>query len=216
MIGKITDGQWEVLERLAEAERAAETVRQCWIPVGGAVDGHAVRALVWAGLADSAPAEEALLPGAPRPADTRAARISRDGLDALAWRHARTHTAPPSPAWAAKAADPAWREIALQPAEMLLLRRYAHLLPDLAGAPAPAETLWEALTEAHFDRDANRWRLQLDDTGLAGLAHAVHLEALVGGVTHRNRLRRAYDLGHPHPIPAACAADASVGAVSLE
>ncbi|KNE83885.1 MULTISPECIES: DUF6417 family protein [Streptomyces] len=87
------------------------------------------------------------------------------------------------------------------PAEMLLLRRYAHLVPDLTGAPAPAETLWEALTEAHFDRDANRWRLQLDDTGLAGLAHAVHLEALVGGVTHRNRLRRAHDLDHPHPIP---------------
>ncbi|WP_327191189.1 DUF6417 family protein [Streptomyces xinghaiensis] len=216
MLGKISDRQWEVLERLAEAEWAAETVRQCWIPVSGVVDGHAVRALEWAGLATTAPAEEALTPDASRPAPTRATRITPDGLDALAWRHGRTHTTPPSPAWAAKATDPAWREIALQPAEMLLLRRYAHLVPDLTGAPAPAETLWEALTEAHFDRDANRWRLQLDDTGLAGLAHAVHLEALIGGVTHRNRLRRAHDLDHPHPIPATSFTAAATAVVSLE
>lgn len=39
---------------------------------------------------------------------------------------------------------------------------------------------------------------RLDDTGLAGLAHAVHLEALVGQVTARNRLHRTL---WPHPPP---------------
>jgi len=53
---------------------------------------------------------------------------------------------------------------------MLLLRRYTYLLPDLAGALAAAGTLWEALIEAHLNPEANRWRLQLDGTGLAGLA----------------------------------------------
>ncbi|WP_327191164.1 DUF6417 family protein [Streptomyces xinghaiensis] len=155
MLGKISDRQWEVLERLAEAEWAAETVRQCWIPVSGAVDSHAVRALERAGLASTVPAE------------------------------------------------------------LLLLRRYAHLVPDLTGAPAPAETLWEALTEAHFDRDANRWRLQLDDTGLAGLAHAVHLEALVGAPT-ATACAAPTTSTTPTPSPAASAAGASAGAVSLE
>ncbi|MDG9703864.1 hypothetical protein [Streptomyces sp. DH37] len=32
---KITGGQWAVLEHLAAAERAGETVRQTWLPVGG-------------------------------------------------------------------------------------------------------------------------------------------------------------------------------------
>ena len=94
----------------------------------------------------------------------------------------RIETNPPCPAWSAKAADPAYREIALQPGEMLLLRRYVHLLPELRGAPVAADTLWEALIETHFDTAANRWCLQLDGAALAGLAHAVHLEALTGSV----------------------------------
>ncbi|WP_443076811.1 DUF6417 family protein [Streptomyces sp. TRM 70361] len=100
-----------------------------------------------------------------------------------------------------EAADSACHEIALQPREKLLLRRYTHLLPNLQAAPAAAGTLWEALIETHHDPAANRWRLQLDDAGLAGLAHAVHLEALAGQVAPRNRLHRAHDLTHPHPSP---------------
>ncbi|GAA2439140.1 DUF6417 family protein [Streptomyces macrosporus] len=72
-------------------------------------------------------------------------------------------------------------------------------MSDLQAAPAAAGTLWEALIEAHYHPDTNRWRLQLDDAGLTGLAHAAHLEALTGSVAVRNRLHRAYDLTHPHP-----------------
>lgn len=74
-------------------------------------------------------------------------RITPAGLDVLAWRHHRTTADRPCPAW---------REIALQPHERLLLRRYAHLLPDLQAAPAAAGTLWEALIEAHHDHPGPR------------------------------------------------------------
>jgi hypothetical protein len=70
-------------------------------------------------------------------------RTTPEGLDAPAWHHHRTGADRPRPAWAAKQADPAWREITLQPREMLL-RRYTHLLPGLTAAPAAAGTLWEA------------------------------------------------------------------------
>ncbi|PJE98144.1 hypothetical protein CUT44_08825 [Streptomyces carminius] len=216
MVGKITGGQWAVLERLAEREQAAETVRQTWMPVGGTTEAEAVRALEWAGLCRTVPAEEVLRANSSRPTTARAVRITPDGLNALAWHQGRTDAAPPCPAWTAKAADPAYREIALQPREMLLLRRYTHLLPGLAAAPAAAGTLWEALIEAHLDTAANRWRLQLDGTGLAGLAHAAHLEALAGQVAPRNRLHRAYDLTHPRPVPPAPCAEAAVGMVNPE
>jgi hypothetical protein len=39
MTDKITSGQWAVLEHLAAAERAGETVRQTWLPVGGPAGG---------------------------------------------------------------------------------------------------------------------------------------------------------------------------------
>lgn len=216
MVGKITGGQWTVLEHLAQADRSAETVRQTWVPVGGAVDGEAVRVLEWAGLCRTVPAGEVLRVGAFRPARERAARITPEGLDAVAWRHGRTDTNPPCPAWSAKASDPAYREIALRPHEMMLLRRYAHLVPDLTGAPAAAGTLWEALIEARHSPCINRWHLQLDDTGLAGLAHAAHLEALTGSVTVRNRLYRAYGLTHPHPVSVVPFAEATAGTAGRE
>ncbi|MEE1943010.1 hypothetical protein V1L54_26985 [Streptomyces sp. TRM 70361] len=131
MVGKITSGQWTVLEMLARAERAAQTARRTWVPVSGTVDEQAVWALEWAGLGRTTPAEDVLRASATRPRGARAARITPDGLDALAWCHARTGAAPPCPAWTAKQADPAYREIVLQPREMLLLRRYTYLLPDL-------------------------------------------------------------------------------------
>jgi hypothetical protein len=216
MTGKITSGQWAVLERLAEAERVGETVRQTWLPVGGLLDERAVRVLEWAGLCRTVPASEVLRAHASRPPEARAVRITPEGLDALAWHHHHANADRPCPAWTAKAADPAYQEVALQPHEMLLLRRYTHLLPDLAAAPAAAGTLWEALIEAHYDTAANRWRLQLDATGLASLAHAVHLEALAGQVTARNRLHRVYGLTHPHPIPAIPVAETPVDVVALE
>ncbi len=167
--------------------------------------------------ADRWAVSEVLRAHASRPPEARAARITPEGLDALAWHHHRTGADRPCPAWTTKAADPAWQETALQPHEMLLLRRYTHLLPSLAAAPAAAGTLWEALIEAHYDTVTNRWRLQLDDTGLAGLAHAVHLEALAGQVTARNRLHRAYGLTHPHPtLDASLVEAATVDAVALE
>jgi len=211
MTGKITGRQWTVLEHLAAADRAADTVRQAWLPVGGTVDEQAVRALEWAGLCRTVPAQEVLRASASRPAQARAARITPEGQDALTWHQGRAEADRPCPAWAAKQTDPAYREVALQPREMLLLRRYTHLLPNLSSAPAAAGTLWEALIEAHYDTGANRWRLQLDDAGLAGLAHAVHLEALTGQVTARNRLHRLYGLTHPHPVPAAPFAETAVG-----
>lgn len=67
MAGKITGGQWTVLEHLAQAERAAEVVRHTWVPVGGTVDEHAVRALEWVGLCRTVPVEEVLRAGAARP-----------------------------------------------------------------------------------------------------------------------------------------------------
>ncbi|WP_443076807.1 DUF6417 family protein [Streptomyces sp. TRM 70361] len=67
--------------------------------------------------------------------------------------------------------------------------------------------------EAHHDPAANRWCLQLDDTGLA---HAAYLEALAGQVSPRNRLHRTYDLTHPHPVPATAFTETPAGAVSLE
>ncbi|MGK5500375.1 DUF6417 family protein [Streptomyces sp. URMC 125] len=220
MTDKITGGQWAVLEHLAAAERAGETVRQTWLPVGGPVDERAVRALEWEGLCRTVPAHEVLRAHAARLPGARAVRITPEGMDVLAWHHHRTDAGRPCPAWTAKAADPAYQEVALQPGEMLLLRRYAHLLPDLAAAPAAAGTLWEALIEAHYDTVTNRWRLQFDDTGLAGLAHAVHLEGLAGQVTARNRLHRAYGLTHPRPVPTTPAvvlsAEAPVDAVVLE
>ncbi|MFH0246296.1 DUF6417 family protein [Streptomyces sp. HK10] len=216
MTDKITSGQWTVLEHLAAAERAGETVRQTWLPVGGPLEERAVRALEWAGLCRTVPASEVLRTSASRPPEARAARITPEGLDALAWHHHRTNADRPCPAWTTKAADPAYQEVALQPHEMLLLRRYTHLLPDLAAAPAAAGTLWEALIEAHYDTTANRWRLQLDDTGLAGLAHAAHLEAMAGQVTARNRLHRAHGLTHPYPVPAASFHRAAAGTGSLE
>ncbi len=169
----------------------------------------------WHETGVDAPALKVLRAGASRPAGARAARITPDGLDVLAWHHHRAAVDGPCPAWMAKAADPAWQEIALRPGEMLLLCRYAHLLPDLVGAPVAAGSLWEVLIEAHYAAEANRWRLQLDDAGLAGLAHAVHLEALAGSVAARNRLHRAYGLTHPHPVPAFCA-DVVVEVVGLE
>ncbi|SEQ99371.1 helix-turn-helix domain-containing protein [Streptomyces radiopugnans] len=73
MTGKITGGQWTVLEHLAAAERAAETVRQTWLPVGGPLDERAVRALEWAGLCRTVPAHEVLRAHAARPPEARAA-----------------------------------------------------------------------------------------------------------------------------------------------
>ncbi|GAA2439133.1 hypothetical protein [Streptomyces macrosporus] len=81
LIGKITGGQWALLEMPAEADRAAETVRRIRVPVGGAVE--AVRVLEWAGLCRTIPAEEMLRAGASRPTGARAARITPEGLDAL-------------------------------------------------------------------------------------------------------------------------------------
>ncbi|SFL68744.1 DUF6417 family protein [Streptomyces pini] len=216
MTDKIIGRQWTVLEHLAAAERAGETVRQTWLPVGGPLEERAVRALEWAGLCRTLPANEVLRAHAARPPEARAVRITPEGMDALAWHHHRTNADRPCSAWTTKAADPAYQEIALQPHEMLLLRRYTHLLPGLAAAPAAAGTLWEALIEAHYDTEANRWRLQLDDTGLAGLAHAVHLEALAGQVTARNRLHRTYGLTHPDPVPITPAAETPVDAAALE
>ncbi|MFH0246097.1 DUF6417 family protein [Streptomyces sp. HK10] len=216
MTDKITSGQWTVLEHLAAAERAGETVRQTWLPVGGPLEERAVRALEWVGLCRTVPASEVLRAHAARPPEARAARITPEGLDALAWHHHRTNADRPCPAWTAKAADPAYQEVALQPHEMLLLRRYTHLLPDLAAAPAAAGTLWEALIEAHYDTATNRWRLQLDDTGLAGLAHAVHLEALAGQVTARNRLHRTCGLTHPHSVPTTPAAVPTAGPTTVD
>ncbi|GAA3644601.1 DUF6417 family protein [Streptomyces chitinivorans] len=180
-----------------------------------AADERVVRAMEWTGLCRTVPAHEVLHAHAARPAEARAARITPEGMDALAWHHHRTNADRPCPAWTAKQTDPAWQEIALQPHEMLL-RRYTHLLPDLTAAPAAAGTLWEALIEAHYDTAANRWRLQLDDTGLAGLAHAVHLEALAGQVTARNRLHRTCGLTHPHLTVTTTAAVPSAGPATVD
>ncbi|MGK5497282.1 DUF6417 family protein [Streptomyces sp. URMC 125] len=189
-----------MLERLAEADRAADTVTQTWQPITDEA-AEAMRVLEETGLCRTVPASEVLRAHPARPAGGRAARITPEGLDALAWRHRRTGADEPCPAWRAKQDDPAWREIALRPGEMLLLRRYTHLASDLQAAPAAAGTLWEALIEAHLDPTANQWRLQLDDARLAGLAHAARLEALTGSATIRNRLHRVYDLTHPTPSP---------------
>ena len=112
--------------------------------------------------------------------------------------------------------DPTYREIALDPGEVLLLRRYAHLLPALRATPTTAGTLWEALIEAHYDTGTGRWRLQLDAAGLAGLAHAAHLEALTGSVAVRERLSRVHGLTHPYSVPDSPLAEAAVGVVGLE
>ncbi|WP_425443665.1 DUF6417 family protein [Streptomyces pini] len=57
--------------------------------------------------------------------------------------------------------------------------------------------------EAHLRPAANRWRLQLDDTGLAGLAHAIRLEVSAGPVTTATACTTP---AAPHPHHPVCRA----------
>lgn len=115
------------------------------------------------------------------------ARLTVDGVAAVAFRAVRDAAAVPCPAWLAKQGIPGFRELSLTPCELDVLRMYA----SLPGRPGAAG-LTAVIAEAHHSPSANRWLVQVSEAETAEVGRALWLDALSGQVTARNRIARQY------------------------
>ncbi|MEN8649059.1 DUF6417 family protein [Streptomyces sp. 21So2-11] len=123
-----------------------------------------------------------------------AARLAPDGHDLLLYRPADQDR---SRAWLTKQASEGYQEVALQPSEMTMLRRFVALAPRLSHSPA--EGLDDAVLEAHWDAECNRWRLQVNRDQMDSIARTFYLERFTGMTTASNRFARKYGVMHRRP-----------------
>ena len=165
----ISTAGWTALEQLAREND--------WVPAEA--DG-AVAELASHGLAE-------LHRDADQP--TAHITITRDGIDALAFRATR---GTPDPQWTARRDDGAHEQLELTAGELDLLRDYTRLPPRPDGID-----LADAVAQAFHDTARSRWLLQVTGRESAEVGRAVWLDALSGNVAARNRLARVHGVAYP-------------------
>ncbi|MEV3858125.1 DUF6417 family protein [Streptomyces sp. NPDC050095] len=181
-----SDGPVVLLEQLAVAQATSDG----WVTGASGLTERGLAPLVRVGLARMAGlAVRAELSAKARRPVLWAARLTDDGWDTLAYARAR-----PVPAPREEQASPLY-EISLRRSEMEALRRYLALGGQLRVPPA--EGLDSAVQASHFDPDANRWIVHVDDEQRQSMARAFFLERHAGTQAAANRFARAYGVTYP-------------------
>lgn len=170
-------GQYEVLEQLHATEASSEASSE-------PPDPQVLSTLSRMGLCDTAHD------------DSSAPSLTPVAHDVLLYRAARNLSGPPPSLPGTLPEDRL--EIRLMPYELRIVQILVAIGDRLQHLPAPG--LAEAVSDARFHPDDNRWVLRVTKPQAQSIAYAFHLERFTGHSTASNRLARHHDIRYKEDV----------------